>query len=254
MFVDCREASLIDCLKKLVETNPLFQTIEITTGSLDIGDIMIKEHELIFERKTLADLQASIRDGRYSEQGYRLSNSEFHPHNIIYLIEGDFNKNRQLDKNALFSSITALNHIKGFSVLRTMDTNETAFLLCNMFMKLQKEKKDKKVETLSFYLKPIAKEEDKISVEKKYSQFVKKQKSGNITENNIHSIMLSQIPGVSSTIADHFITTFSTIHGITEQIKTDRQVILDMKYMCEKTKKLKKINKNACENIIRFLG
>lgn len=253
MIVDCREASLIDCLKKTIETNPLFQTIEITTGSLDIGDIMLKEHDIIFERKTLTDLQSSIRDGRYSEQGYRLSNSEFHPHNIIYLIEGDFNKNRQLDKNALFSSITALNHIKGFSVLRTIDTNESAFLLCNMYMKLQKEK-EKKKEPISFYLKPNVNEEDKISVEKKYSKFVKKQKSSNITENNIHSIMLSQIPGVSSTIADHFIASFSSIHGITEQIKTDCQVILDMKYMCEKTKKLKKINKNACENIIRFLS
>ena len=44
---------------------------------------------LIIERKSLNDLASSIKDGRYAEQSFRLSNIEHHNHNIVYLIEGD---------------------------------------------------------------------------------------------------------------------------------------------------------------------
>jgi crossover junction endonuclease MUS81 len=42
--------------------------------------------DFIVERKTSDDLAASIRDGRYDEQKYRLKNCGIN--NVIYLIEG----------------------------------------------------------------------------------------------------------------------------------------------------------------------
>ena len=65
--------------------------INIEVLPLPIGDIILEylgKEIIIIERKSAADLEASIKDGRYEEQSYRLSNSEVHNHNIIYLIEG----------------------------------------------------------------------------------------------------------------------------------------------------------------------
>ena len=93
-------------------------TIEVLP--LPIGDIILEylgKEIIIIERKSAADLEASIKDGRYEEQSYRLSNSEVHNHNIVYLIEGSL-INRQ-NKQMLYSSMFSLNYSKGFSVLRS---------------------------------------------------------------------------------------------------------------------------------------
>ena len=54
------------------------KSIEMT--NLDIGDFIIKndndEDIMIFERKKISDLIASIKDGRYAEQSFRLSQIE----------------------------------------------------------------------------------------------------------------------------------------------------------------------------------
>ena len=49
----------------------------------------MKMNYLLLGRESLNDLASSIKDGRYAEQSFRLSNIEHHNHNIIYLIEGD---------------------------------------------------------------------------------------------------------------------------------------------------------------------
>ena len=63
---------------------------------LHIGDVIFEDDSgkpiIIFERKTLNDLAASIKDGRYSEQSFRLDKEPAHNHNIIYIIEGDIER------------------------------------------------------------------------------------------------------------------------------------------------------------------
>ena len=84
--IDTREQSLLQQINKLVETIPIFNKIIVQTETLPIGDIIICDGEtekLIIERKTLADLQSSIKDGRYEEQSYRLNGLNHHNHNII---------------------------------------------------------------------------------------------------------------------------------------------------------------------------
>ena len=81
--IDTREKDLYN-LCKLEAENVLFET-------LAVGDIIIYDDEnnekIIIERKTLYDLAASIKDGRYAEQSFILNNYTMHNHNIIYLIE-----------------------------------------------------------------------------------------------------------------------------------------------------------------------
>ena len=88
--VDIREHTLIKLLKAL--NNDYGFNFDISVERLDLGDISIwneGEELLLLERKKLSDLAASIRDGRYKEQSYRLQGHSLHNHNIIYLIEGN---------------------------------------------------------------------------------------------------------------------------------------------------------------------
>ena len=62
----------------------------VELDNLNIGDFIIKNNDgdivLIFERKSLSDLIASIKDGRYNEQSFRLSECETDNSNIYYII------------------------------------------------------------------------------------------------------------------------------------------------------------------------
>ena len=69
---DTRETKLLSYINN---TNDTFL---IKTENLDIGDIHLCQPDntciVIFERKSINDLAASIQDGRYKEQALRLSN------------------------------------------------------------------------------------------------------------------------------------------------------------------------------------
>ena len=156
--IDIREKDLIQQINNLITNIPIFANLSVIVETLPLGDIIITdkkscEDKLIIERKSLTDLLASIKDGRYEEQSYRLNGITHHNHNIIYLIEGDvinkYNiKNRfklsnhnenGIEKLTLYSAMFSLNYYKGFSVFRTVSLEETATVICNMAYKLDKE-------------------------------------------------------------------------------------------------------------------
>ena len=87
LLVDYREKKVIDLLNK----NSFNEQINYESCNLEIGDFILKNEndEIIFiiERKTLNDLNCSIKDGRYKEQSMRLDCCNLENHNIIYLIE-----------------------------------------------------------------------------------------------------------------------------------------------------------------------
>jgi len=136
--IDARERELIPLIReKMGETT---DQITISVESLPLGDIIFCKDEqelIIIERKSVADLAASIKDGRYQEQSYRLDGTELHNHNIVYLIEGNMSR-ATFDKSALYSSMFSLQYYKGFSVWRTFSIDETATILCNSIKYLAK--------------------------------------------------------------------------------------------------------------------
>jgi len=145
--VDCREKELLAHINQLVLFIPVFKQIKVVTENLPLGDFIIadeKEDKLVIERKSISDLLASIKDGRYEEQSYRLNGLNCHNHNIIYLIEGDVNRvNRfksdtQIEKLTAYSAMFSLNYFKGFSVFRSFTIEESALIICNMAYKLEK--------------------------------------------------------------------------------------------------------------------
>jgi ERCC4-type nuclease len=146
--IDVREHELLSKIKQLVLFIPIFKKLEVVSENLPIGDFIIcddKEDKLVIERKSITDLLASIKDGRYEEQSYRLNGLDIHNHNIIYLIEGDVNKtnkfksNGETEKLTSYSAMFSLNYFKGFSVFRSFNIDETAILICNMAYKLEKD-------------------------------------------------------------------------------------------------------------------
>jgi crossover junction endonuclease MUS81 len=161
---------------------------------------------ILFERKTIYDLAASIKDGRYKEQSFRLTNTAaLHNHNIVYIIEGDLAKydakRGGMSVSAIQSAMVSLMYYKGFSVYRTMNLDETAIFIQNFADKLDTED-GKRTPYYGNIGAGTTNDGENVEKEEEYCDVaVKKEKRDYITRENIGVIMLSQIPGVSSKIA-----------------------------------------------------
>jgi ERCC4-type nuclease len=140
VIIDERETSLYElCLN---HENLNKETTILEKRVLQLGDILFTSDDetttfLCIERKSLQDLLASIKDGRYSEQSYRLSNCFPNPHNVVYLLEGMLSTVK--DKKLVISCIASLNYFKGFSVHRTVSLAETALYILCMADKMARE-------------------------------------------------------------------------------------------------------------------
>jgi len=250
--IDMRETDLIKLCREITD-------IPIEVVALELGDAIIGkpglngdfEAIIIIERKTVADLAASIKDGRYEEQSHRLSNALDHAnHNIVYLIEGNIKKKSYgIPVAALYSALFSLNYYKGFSVTRSFDIDESAAMICNMAYKLQKEKT-----RFPYYTTDqLSLEKDSGEMDKKYCALVKSCKKENITPENISEIMLSQIPNISSVTAMAIMNHFKNIADLIEHIKMHGPDSLKtITYTTEKNQ-VRKISKTAISNIIKYL-
>jgi ERCC4-type nuclease len=184
---------------------------EIRSERLPLGDIILHDPTqqkdiVLFERKTLADLAASIRDGRYKEQSFRLIESAtatgFNTHHIVYIIEGDLSRyderHTQITKTALQSAMVSLLYYKGFSVIRTMNVGETADFILHFADKVAKEGALSIADTTT------------TATATAYSEVSsKKEKRDYITRENIGEIMLAQVPGVSAKMASAILAKYN---------------------------------------------
>jgi ERCC4-type nuclease len=264
--VDNREQELLKHIRELIVNIPLFKDLEVQVENLPLGDIIISnnvEDKLFIERKSINDLAASIKDGRYEEQSYRLNGLNHPNHNIIYLIEGDVNrvnrfKDNKMEKLTLYSSIFSLNYYKGFSVIRTFSIDETAIFVCNTANKLKKGEAENKLPYYQNNLKPaleeniLEQEPENNCSDKDYVSVVKKIKKDNITPNNIGEIMLCQIPGISSITAAAIMNKFNTLSNLITQIQENENCLKDISYTNSKNQ-IRKVNKTCLVNIVKFL-
>ena len=243
---------------------------KIKIEQLHIGDIVIEDDYgktiLIFERKTLNDLAASIKDGRYNEQSFRLNKEQIHNHNIIYIIEGDierYNEKRtHISKKTLISSMFSLLYYKGFSVLRTngiCETADTIVFFADKYDKTRINEKNRKpyyelttrgVETIQSVVEELNESEES----EKYCGVVKghKEKNEYITPENINIIMLSCIPGINSKTATQIMSEYKTVQNLLYQLEMDPTCLNTFMIKTE-LGNMRKINKNCVDNIKKFL-
>ena len=270
--IDTREQDLFSKCESTISSVLKFADIKVVSQTLPLGDIIINDGTndcIIIERKTLSDLAASIKDGRYEEQSYRLNGLNHHNHNIIYLIEGDmyrFNTFKErIDKQTLYSAMFSINYFKGFSVMRSNNLEETAMIACNMAYKLVGGLKAGK---LGFYSnnvqpKPGTNSSDdqnnnaddtlQAVSEKDYCSVIKKVKKENINTANIGEIMLCQIPGVSSASALAILAQFKTLPNLIKSIEEDKNCLNNV-CTTDSNGKSRKISKTAIATIIKFLN
>ena len=268
--IDTRESELFAKCTSTIEAIPKFKDIKLISETLPLGDIIVNDGQndcIIIERKTLSDLAASIKDGRYEEQSYRLNGLQHHNHNIIYLIEGDmyrFNTFKErIDKQTLYSAMFSINYFKGFSVMRSNNLDETAMIACNMAYKLVGGLKAGKH---GFYSNSITSNNcddtssdeqnnnatDNIPSEKDYCSVIKKVKKENITPDNIGEIMLCQIPGVSSASALAILSQFKTLPNLIKSLQEDQNCLNNV-FTTDSNGKNRKISKTAIATIVKFL-
>jgi ERCC4-type nuclease len=254
LFVDSREPlGLIELLKVRVKN--------IEFGNLDIGDFIIKndnnEIVMIFERKSLNDLISSIKDGRYNEQSFRLSNFPLNNHHIYYVIEGnitDFiSKNNEQTRKMLFSSMLSLSYTKGFSLLRASGWLETVEFLIRFMEKLEKmpPPKIQNADLKSGFPENGEVYEELSQQPQQYSDVIKTTKKSNITKNNIGEIMLSQIPGVSIVAAQSLMVEYKTIKNLINILEKDERCLDNFKIECKNGSR--KISKTTVKNLIEYL-
>ena len=249
--IDNREKGLIKLIYAL--NNQYSSNINIEIDNLPLGDIIfyddITEKDLlVIERKKLSDLAGSIKDGRYAEQSMRLSNLSLHNHNIMYLIEGNMDsysgKYTRVTSSALYSSMFSLQYYKGFSVIRSFDIQETAEIIIRYFLKLQKEKTK-----VCFYNNEGIQNTQTIQ---DYTKVVKRVKKDNIVPENIGSIILSQIPGISNIISEVVMNKYGSLYDLMFALKEDSNCMNNLTYITKNGQE-RKVSHKAISSIKEYL-
>jgi ERCC4-type nuclease len=280
--IDYRENDLQMLCVNLVTINKYTTPIKIVSENLPLGDIIICDDDgterVIIERKSLNDLAASICDGRYKEQSFRLNQCSIHNHHIYYLIEGQlktYKSYSRIDKRALLSSMVSISYFKGFSIHKTNDMQESAEWILQFADKLGRERghpvnpdttrgvvnpssiaEEKKENENQSENKVVVENQNVVSAEtdtsSSYSLHMKRVKKNNITPENIGEIMLSQIPNVSVPTAISIMKKFKTITSLITSLQNDEHCLDDVRLESDNGKE-RKINKTSISSIRKYL-
>lgn len=253
--IDLREPkTLVAYIKSLNESAK--NKVTIIQKNLDIGDFVFYDEKnertlLIIERKSLSDLESSIKDGRYNEQSFRLNETLIHNHNIIYLLEGAIiNYKNTFFRNTLYSTLFSLNYYKGFSVINSLNQIETGDLLLAFASKLIRENKPGFYCDLSNNVENNIINNNNTSHDNtNYIDNVKVSKKSHVNSDNIFQLMLMQIPGISAASAQALANEFKNIEDLIISLKDEKN---------ERIKNVKlasgrKLNKTICESLKKYL-
>ena len=225
--------------QKIIKELEILGIEDFKVEQLELGDIIFREKTieseseeehvdtiLYIERKTVADLAASIKDGRSAEQKERLK-AITDRNRIIYLIEGHLASKNLDDKieglpaRSIYGNLinTQLKH--GIQVYKTQTIVESALYLTRLYQKLKGERDE-------FF-------SIKASTDMDYAKTIKKEKKANMTPRVYMHYALSQIPGMSDMKAEPIVDKYQTIEKLIEAFSTcpieNRPTMLqDMRY------------------------
>jgi ERCC4-type nuclease len=264
--VDMRETELFS----LFQINLVGPTHTLQSEALPVGDVILSSADgatdyIVFERKSLADLAASIRDGRYKEQSLRLQAfPNVSNHNVVYIIEGDFARYNErfskIGKGALQSAMCSLNYYKGFSVVRTMSVLETYEIVHSYANKLaaspvpyghyHHRAPAPGLTGADATVADATVADATGDVEASYCGVlkVKQVKCENITPQNIAEIMMCNIPGVSSKTAAAIVKKYPTMRALMDALKESSGCLADIRLETQR-----KLSKQCIHNIYNFL-
>ena len=202
IIIDNRENSLI---KLLEENKEVF-----IKKNLEIGDIQFIENDkliYIVERKTINDLGASIKDGRYKEQKMRLLSN--HSNNIYYIIEGNIDDCNTLNRKALLGSIINMSFRDNIKVISSNNIKDTYDIILQIRRKYD-ESKFKKIENST----------------DNYVSSIKMNKKENMSKELCNIVQLATIPGVSQNISKIIMEKYGSMSNLIEEYKKTDNLLL----------------------------
>ena len=229
VIIDYREKSLIEKINSL---------LEIKTENLPIADIVFKTDNTIdycIERKTLADLSSSIKDGRHTDQMKRILEC-VSSNKCIYLIEGiipSVGKINNISLSTIYGTIINKMLRDGIFVVRTNNILESVTFIKELGNRYLEGKLNYKNEKTSI-------------------QYNVPRKKGDITIVNCFANQLANIPSISSV----------KVNAIQEKFKSIRELIIFLEKEDDKLKYLENIKlkngrnlgKSSSTKILFFLG
>lgn len=184
LIIDTHETKIIAAMKVMT----------FSIESLPCGDILFEDenHRLLVERKSAADLCASITDGRYREQRSRLVEWRNDQHKILYLVEGEID---EVTKRTLHRLMIAYD----IPVWRTNDVQDTVEWITWVYHQ----------ENLKVFFKKRSGEQDRIE-NIRFSKNMYKKNTCN--PKNLLISMLNSIHGVSYDMANAIASSYSSVH------------------------------------------
>lgn len=197
--VDNREQKLHEYLSTILDAPIAVKPLDVADVEIRLQNDESEEAIFLFERKSHADIMASIKDGRYHDQKARML-SVTPPHRITYILETAGMTLAPPEEGAIFNTM----YRDGMHVVLVKDTLETAMWIARTFQKLQRNPA----------LFTSNNREQKPS-----SLCMKSKRRDNITPSICYRMMLSQIPGISSKIAEEISKKYDSMPRLIEALQ-----------------------------------
>jgi ERCC4-type nuclease len=245
--IDCRENKIKNYFENKYHDS---DTIKFSIKSLDLGDFIFEldgEIILIIERKTINDLNSSIRDGRHKEQKIRLLSN--YPYNkIMYLIEGTFNELYSLNtanENILYGAILNTQFRDKIQLYRTYSIDETIKYLLYLYKKINKSP--------DFFTCSESKEPDTKNTQiVPYESIIKLKKKDNMTPTICQILQLAQIPGISVNISKVILTKYGSLKTLILEFGDNENFLAEVEIETSTGKK-RRLGKVISSKIYQYL-
>ena len=249
-LIDSRE-------KKIIEDFSLYEYDNVLVETLDLADIECRidgNTVLLIERKTLNDLAASIKDGRYREQKMRLKASGI---NTFYLIEGIIrgtqkgSKINRLPTKTVISSILNMCIRDNIKMISTPSLHHTLVFLHQLYQKL-------KTKTELFLMEPKSSIPNVVSLDDVTHCLIKSQKKENMTPKICSIAQFAQIPGVSRVIAKGLVEQYGSVYGLcmvymSLNTETDKENLLRNKSYVSYKGQIRPFGQHVSSQVYRFM-
>ncbi len=246
IIVDSRETQLIDLLQSR-DLDKYATSMTIEVQQLDIGDIHISSNNKtwILERKTVQDLMASIKDGRYKEQKMRLKSSGC---DFTYLIEGDDILSHKYERYQTILSGAYLHTMyrDKIRIIFTKNINDTCTFILTFASKI--------IDRPDAFIQDKTEQCDDNGsadcTDYVHCLKLKTKKIDNITPDICYLMQLAQIPTISVVIAKKIQEMYPTMREFIKALEALDSSEQKIACLC----KIDKIGKEKANKILQFMS
>lgn len=242
ILLDSRESALISTIKER-DLDRYSEQISFDVQTLDIGDIHIcfDSGFWVIERKTVPDLLASIKDGRYKEQKSRLLSSG---HDITYVIEGgDVVSSRHERQQHILSGVYMHSMYRDkIHLAFTRNISETATYILTLATKM--------VDNPQYFTRNYDTIMQHQPTEYVACVKMKSKKIENITPDNCYIMQLSQIPNISAIIAKNIQSVYPTMRDLISTLDQAENNEARLTMLCQ----VEKIGQEKAKKILQYFN